>query len=564
MTGPFTLDDVRAFDARVAGAKAAGLARAAAAHLPVLPAHIVPIEVLAPALAAGASALGRSPASARLAVAASRIDPVALETIRTLCAPYPHGAIVRSSSPLEHDPRWSGAFTTYHEVGVDDLETALLGCAASVFSRDVVGRCEQLGVPVSELMMGALIQPWLPLDGGGTATAADDAVSIHGVAEDPAALVAGAVRGERAFVRSGRSVEGDPGLGGLGPDVAFRVAALTDRVSKELGARTIEWGLASGTLWLLQVRDSASVPAGRRAPAIAPRRAPTDLERRLAAFAQRFPGPMGEATVLPLAPALDLVPVPARIDVEDPASTLREILAIAAALRSTVWNTDPTTAERRWWALARDLLAGTPTPADLGELRAPDAAETDRLTGLVEGLGRSLTDAGSLTHPALVWRMAPAHLEAAVRRPGHRPPVPHGPDRWESLIANVVCADGAVTEGVGASPGFGAGPAHPLVLGAGMPAPRSVLVAPRPIPQIAPLLWGCAGLVTSEGSEGAHLFEVARSLGVPAVTSLRGGGPGAFAPGSLIAVDGDGGAIAVLEPSTAASIHGVRPAQAGA
>ena len=74
-----------------------------------------------------------------------------------------------------------------------------------------------------------------------------------------------------------------------------------------------------------------------------------------------------------------------------------------------------------------------------------------------------------------------------------------------------------------------------------------MLVAARPVPQIAPLLWGCAGLVTTEGSAGAHLFEVARSLGVPAVTGLEMGEAGAAAPGSLVAVDGDRGAIAVLE-----------------
>jgi phosphoenolpyruvate-protein kinase (PTS system EI component) len=74
-----------------------------------------------------------------------------------------------------------------------------------------------------------------------------------------------------------------------------------------------------------------------------------------------------------------------------------------------------------------------------------------------------------------------------------------------------------------------------------------VLIATRPVPQIAPLLWGCAGLVTNEGSEGAHLFEVARSLGVPAVTSLRPSLPGAPAPGRLMAVDGDRGTVAILE-----------------
>jgi phosphohistidine swiveling domain-containing protein len=560
VTGPFTLDDPRAFDPGVAGAKATGLARAGAAGLPVLPAHVLPVETLAPALAAGASALDRSPASARLAAAACRLDPVVLGAVRSLCATFDHGAIVRSSSPLEGDPRWSGAFSTYHEVGPDDLETALLGCAASVFSRDVVGRGEQLGLRVTEMGLAVVIQPWLPLDGGGTATATGDGVAIHGVAGNPAALVAGALPGERAIVRAGR-VDGDPTLGGLGADVAPAVAALTRLVAAEFGSATIEWGLDSGRLWLLQVRESPPATAGRRAPAVTSGREPTDVERRIAALAQRFPGPMGEATVLPLAPALDLVPVPGRIVVDDPAAALREIRALAERLRASVWDTDAATAERRWSALARELLAGTSGTSRLDGFRAPDVAETSRLAGLVEGLGRALTDAGSLTHPALVWRLAPADLESAVRRPGHRPPVPHGPDRWEPLVAAVVSADGAVTEGVGASPGLGAGRAHLLVAGSGRPAPRAVLVAPRPVPQIAPLLWGCAGLVTTEGSEGAHLFDVARSLGVPAVTSLSMSEPGTIAPGSLIAVDGDRGAIAVLDR---ASIPGHMPAQAGA
>jgi phosphohistidine swiveling domain-containing protein len=120
-----------------------------------------------------------------------------------------------------------------------------------------------------------------------------------------------------------------------------------------------------------------------------------------------------------------------------------------------------------------------------------------------------------------------------------------------------------MVQGVGVSPGIGAGRAHPLVAGAGRPAPRSVLVAARPVPQIAPLLWGCAGLVTHEGSEGAHLFEVARSLGVPAVTSLQVSEPGALAPGSLIAVDGARSAIAVVDDAPAA-LSGGRSVPAGA
>ena len=85
-----------------------------------------------------------------------------------------------------------------------------------------------------------------------------------------------------------------------------------------------------------------------------------------------------------------------------------------------------------------------------------------------------------------------------------------------------------------------------------------MLVTDRPVPQIAPLLWGCAGLVTAEGGEGAHLFEVARSLGVPAVTSLRLDVLGASAPSTLVAVDGDRGIVAVLEDE-----HGAEAARAG-
>jgi phosphohistidine swiveling domain-containing protein len=74
-----------------------------------------------------------------------------------------------------------------------------------------------------------------------------------------------------------------------------------------------------------------------------------------------------------------------------------------------------------------------------------------------------------------------------------------------------------------------------------------MLVAARPLPQIAPLLWGCAGLVTVEGSVGAHLFEVARSLGVPVVTSPDFADGGIPPSGAFAAIDGAAGSIAVLD-----------------
>ncbi|HEX6581168.1 MAG TPA: phosphoenolpyruvate--protein phosphotransferase, partial [Actinomycetota bacterium] len=60
---------------------------------------------------------------------------------------------------------------------------------------------------------------------------------------------------------------------------------------------------------------------------------------------------------------------------------------------------------------------------------------------------------------------------------------------------------------------------------------------------------------TAGGSVGAHLFEVARSLGVPAVTGVELSGA---AEGSLAAIDGDAGTVFVLPLARA------RTAEAGA
>jgi phosphoenolpyruvate-protein kinase (PTS system EI component) len=77
-----------------------------------------------------------------------------------------------------------------------------------------------------------------------------------------------------------------------------------------------------------------------------------------------------------------------------------------------------------------------------------------------------------------------------------------------------------------------------------------VLVAPNPIPQLAPLLWGASALVTTGGSTAAHLVEVARSLGVPAVLGcdherLFSALGDERCPRRLIAVDGDSGRVAI-------------------
>lgn len=60
------------------------------------------------------------------------------------------------------------------------------------------------------------------------------------------------------------------------------------------------------------------------------------------------------------------------------------------------------------------------------------------------------------------------------------------------------------------------------------------------------MLWGAAGLLVERGSPGAHLFEVARALGVPAVIGplLEVG------EGDLVAVDGTTGLVHVAPRTT--------------
>ena len=47
------------------------------------------------------------------------------------------------------------------------------------------------------------------------------------------------------------------------------------------------------------------------------------------------------------------------------------------------------------------------------------------------------------------------------------------------------------------------------------------MLVERPVPGLAPLLFGARGVISRSGAAGSHLAEVARSLGVPMVTGCR-------------------------------------------
>jgi phosphoenolpyruvate synthase/pyruvate phosphate dikinase len=255
--------------AKAAGAKAARLSAAARAGLPVLPGWVVPCAEARPALSAAAAAVrGGDPAAARRAALSCPLGPVLGTELAAAVAELGGRVIVRSSSPLERDPRWSGAFSSIAEVGADDAATAVRSCWAAAFAADPLARLERCGLSPEALELGIVIQPELRPDAGGTARVTprdgDLEVEAEGVAGHPGPLLAGWAEG----------VSG-PGLTRLiGARLAGQVARLAARTWRLLSDDTIEWAVQDGTVWLLQSGMSgghsgvpaASAPDGLPAP----------------------------------------------------------------------------------------------------------------------------------------------------------------------------------------------------------------------------------------------------------------------------------------------------------
>jgi pyruvate,water dikinase len=125
-----------------------------------------------------------------------------------------------------------------------------------------------------------------------------------------------------------------------------------------------------------------------------------------------------------------------------------------------------------------------------------------------------------------------------------------GFDRWEPFDAAVVIARGASIHGIPAAPGVAVGRMCFVADagGAGRFRPRDVVVGTHALPNLAPLLWDASAVVTLSGGPGAHLFESARALGIPAVCGVRlediiGGGVVDASERISLAVDGAAGRV---------------------
>lgn len=550
------LDEPAARHPGVAGAKAAGLARARAAGLPVLPGAVLPAAASAPAVAAGVAALGRSgPAAAYLAATEAGAGACA----GGLRPPEVTGPwVVRSSTPLDDDGRWSGAFASYLDVSPGDLGAAVRGCWASAVGRDPVARSGEAGVDPGSIRVGVLVQPYRRFDAGGTArVGADGTVAVSAASGGPAGVVSRG-DGHEVRVRPDGRLAGDPPAG-VPAAAVEAAAALARAAAASTAAGSIEWGAVGGEATLLQLGPVLPPAPAGTTPWPAPARTLPAGAERLARLVAAFPGPLGSELVLPWALGAEDVPAAEAVEPPSTLDALREAISLSRRLAASVWGLDPDGAAVRAADLGHLLRRGRveESLAVVGGLAPPEPSLGRRVLGLLAAIGERLAAEGRLPSPALVWRLTPDELERAIA--GAPAPVRRGPDRWEPFVAEVVRTRGREVVGLVVQGGIGAGPANVVggLADALRPAPRSVLVATRPSPQLAPLLWQSAGLVTLRGSAGAHLFEVARSLGLPTVTGVDLGDP---EPGALVAVDGDHGAVSVLPAAETAS----RAAPAGA
>ena len=603
------LDEPEALDVSAVGAKAAGLARARRAGLPALDGFVVTLAASAAPLRQAAEELaGRGSGAARMVLLRNELDEALTAEIAEAAADLTEPLIARSSSALEGEGTWAGAFASLPELRREEVPKALRSVWSAMFTLEALERFEAAGVEPGRAPMGVLVQTELAPDCGGAASVDEiGAVSISAVKGSPRDLLAGWVPGVRATVGPDGSISGTEALELIGSATLGEVAALAREAAAELDCNLVEWAVTGGAAVLLQVQRTVSAAASESM--VLPAALGHPEARRLARMVMTYPGALGEELVLgwaaglsadraggvsssvgtrpagtavavggssgeidpapaPGAPAsgigsVSTTPSPPRVAAlgaagqpfggEGLGGLLVRARLLASDLTAAAWGRSVGEALPLARSVLRRLRGDRPNESieALGGLAAPDSVAGGEVLSIIELLGEALGD------PYGVWYHSVDELAEilAGRAEPERGRV--GRDRWEPFLAGVAALGGEACAGIGASEGIGAGRlvwvSSPTAVG--HVRPRDVIVVQYPLPNFAPLLWDAAGLVALGGAPSAHLMEVARSLTVPAVVGcpledLRGvGSPSGGASGSVHVgmVDGDEGRVAVLE-----------------
>jgi hypothetical protein len=548
------------------GHKAARLAAALQHGLPVLAGIVVPVGVSADLLESAArDVAGCGVHAGRLAVMESAVPD--LTALRDHTKELGDDLVVRSSSPLEAAPEYAGAFASYVGVTTSETATAVRGVWASA----LIERSLADGGPVNtgdaeSPRMGVLLQPQVhPLFSGTARVSGGHGVTVVAVKGPPAPLLGGWAHGDTATVDAAGAVRGRAAVELAGVHVIREVAELACRVLLAIGDGLIEWAATDRGLVLLQANRAAPLRSAPEPSRGVQARVPA-AAAGVARLVHGFAGSLCDQLILPV--------LLAGVRPESATPTGQRVARSTCALAGSAWEEAQelsATLRARSWAELDEGGAGA--SSTLSELRggsvgvavdclvslpAAGAAERDRLLWLLGLVAGWLQQTGMLGSADDLWTVPPAEIADLIagratrthtqRREARRLALL----RWEPFVFTAVHGTGIAVEGEPASPGVGTGLA---TLVRGLPSavsllPRTVLVAPNPIPQLAPLLWGASALVTMGGSAEAHLLEVARSLGVPAVLgcsqehlSTLLGADGAT--GTLVAVDGDSGRVVV-------------------
>ncbi len=526
------LDDPAATEVAVAGAKGAGLARARAQGFPVLDGFVIAAHCSEPALARASEVLDqRGTGGARMSIIGHQVPDDLIEQATAAAGALPPrgpgSLIVRSSSVLEGAGQWSGAFTSVPEVQPDEVIKATKSVWATCYAIEVLERFEEEELEPGSAPMAVLVQPEVAPDFGGAARVdAAGAVTVNAVKGSPRDLMAGWVAGVRAVLEAG-DLRGDEAIELMGDAAVRQIAELALSVKSKLGANLIEWAIVDGEPILLQVQESivAEVESAMVIPAalshpFALRFVP--LAHRHASEGSGANGDLAEELILGWRAAApdDLEPLAYQPDGSD--DLVAEMRALAGQLMTQAWGEPADDAMRQANLVLRRLRSDRPNESIdvLRELNPVDTEQAARLLGM--------------------WQ----HL---VNDRSAGAPERRGLGRWEPVLAGVLALQGEVHEGEPSVGGIGAG--RLIWLDSSKLTdhvrPRDIIVTQYPLQNFSPLLWDAAGIVTVGGAPTAHLFEVARSLTVPAVINcpiadLIKAGP------RLGMIDGDAGRVAVM------------------
>ncbi len=564
-----SLDDPKALQVSEVGAKAAGLARARRAGLPVLDGFVVTLAASAKPLQQAAAELsGRGSGAARMVLLRSELDDSLIDEIAAAAAELAEPLIARSSSALEGEGKWAGAFASLPELKRAEVPKALRSVWSAMFTLEALERFEASGIEPASALMGVLLQTELAPDCGGAATADEiGSVRVSAVKGSPRDLLAGWVPGVQATVGPDGSISGSEALDQIGAATLNQVADLARRAATELGCNLVEWAVTGGAAVLLQVQRTVTPTASSRVELPAALGHPQ--ARRLARLAMTYPGALGEELVLGWAAGPTGASNAGAIDAgsvgggQCSGQGLRDLLArtrsVSAELTSLAWGRPIEEAAALARSVLRRLRGDRPNESieALGELAAPDAAMAAEVLESISRLGVALGD------PHGVWYHSADELAEILAGDAARERGRVGRDRWEPFLAGVAALAGEALSGIGASGGIGAGRLVwvPSPTAVDHVRPRDVILVQYPLANFAPLLWDAAGLVALGGAPSAHLMEVARSLAVPAVVScpiddlveLKSASQKVGATHEtqralhLATVDGDEGRVAVLE-----------------